>query len=495
MSRLRAWLWMVLLLPGMGGGGTPAEGPLDPAEQLLPEQLATPFTGDLPQMVKRGFVRVLVSNNRTNYFLAGARKAGFEYELMEQYAKYLNREKGRSEIPVDMIYLPRPFGELIAGLLAGRGDVVAAGMTITPERRQQVAFTVPYITGVKEILVAAAGAAPVKSLEELSGRRVYVLRGSSYAQHLQRLNRRLGARGLEPVRVQEVDVRLQTEDLLELLNAGVIDYTFADDHIARLWQEVFPEIRLLPDISINDDGQIAWAVRKGNPSLLQSLNGFLRKHRKGSLLGNVLFRRYYGSTRWITNPVGRAERRKLRRLERLFRKYADQYGFDWLMIAAVAYQESHLDQDKRNPSGAIGIMQIKPETAASKPVGITDIGGLENNIHAGVKYLAYLRDRYFTAPAIGTLDRAFFSFAAYNAGPARVRKMRRLAQRMGLDPNRWFDNVELAALKLVGRETVRYVRNILKYYTAYRLILDQNRQREQVKEALCGDRPGGCPGE
>ncbi len=488
-------LLLLMLLGGwlplaVAGEPVPAADAVE--ESLLPDAFGKPFTGDLPAMRKRGFVRVLVSPSRTNYFLVGAKKAGFEYELTQAYQNYLNQEKGESRIPTDLVYLPLPFARLLGSLVEGRGDLVAAGMTITPERQRVVDFTEPYITGVKEILVAAADAPPVERVEQLSGQQVYVLRGSSYAQHLRRLNQRLRRDGIAPVRIQEVPLALQTEDLLELVNAGVFDYTFADDHIARLWQEVLPSILLVPDVSINQDGRIAWAVRKGNPELLASLNRFIKGHRKGSLLGNILFKRYYRNTRWITNPVGKRERKRLRQVEALLRKYAGEYGFDWLMIAAVAYQESGLDQSKHNPSGATGIMQIKPATAASKPIGIDHVERLENNIHAGVKYLAYLRDRYFTDPAIAPADRVYFSFAAYNAGPAKVRRMRSLAKKMGLDPNRWFDNVEIAAQKLVGRETVRYVRNILKYYVAYRLLQEQSKQREQEKERLCGDDSPGC---
>lgn len=486
--RLLPWLLWGLL--GWAGGGAAAE--TAPQPEILPDDLGEPFSGDLPALRKRGFIRVLVAPSRTNYFLAGARKAGFEYELTQAYEAFLNRDTGGSKIRTDLIYLPQPFGDLLPALVAGRGDLVAAGVTVTPERQRQVDFTDPYITGVKEILVAAADAPEVKRIEDLSGRRVFVLAGSSYAQHLQRLNRRWRSQGIGPVKVEEVDIHLQTEDLLELVNAGVFDYTFADDHIAGLWREVLPGIRLLPEVSINRDGRIAWAVRRNSPQLLASLNRFLKNHRKGSLLGNILFRRYYRNTRWITNPVGRRERQRLREVEPLLQKYARQYGFDWLMIAAIGYQESGLDQSRRNPSGAVGIMQIKPSTAAGKPVEIGNIDRLENNIHAGVKYLAYLRDRYFSDPGMPAADRAYFSFAAYNAGPARVRRMRSLAKQMGLDPDRWFDNVEIAALKLVGQETVRYVRNILKYYVAYRMLEEQSKRREQARERLCDGEPKSC---
>ena len=156
----------------------------------------------------------------------------------------------------------------------------------------------------------------------------------------------------------------------------------------------------------------------------------------------------------------------------LFRQYAGTYEFDWLLVAAQGYQESRLDQSVVSRVGAIGVMQLLPTTAADPNVGIPDIDELEPNIHAGVKYLRFLRDRYFADDAVDALNQALFSFAAYNAGPARVARLRRQAGDLGFDPNVWFRNVENVAAKEIGRETVQYVSNIFKYYIAYRRIAD-----------------------
>ena len=152
------------------------------------------------------------------------------------------------------------------------------------------------------------------------------------------------------------------------------------------------------------------------------------------------------------------------------------------MVAAQGYQESRLDQKARSSAGAIGIMQLLPSTAADKNVGIPDISTAENNIHAGVKYLDFIRNRYFSDPEMDTFNKTMFAFAAYNAGPARVRKLRDKAAQQGYDPNVWFDNVELLAAKEIGRETVQYVANILKYYIAYRLSLQQQLERKQARD-------------
>ena len=195
-----------------------------------------------------------------------------------------------------------------------------------------------------------------------------------------------------------------------------------------------------------------------------------RRLQRGTLIGNTLIKRYYGNTRWITNPLEQDEREKLARMSDLFRKYGERYGFDWLALAAQGYQESMLDQRRKSPAGALGVMQVLPSTAGDPNVGIDGIDSLEPNIHAGTRYLAFLRDRYFDTGEFDEANRLAFSWAAYNAGPARVRIMRAKAEELGFDPNRWFGNVEHAALAVAGREPVRYVRNVYKYYATYRML-------------------------
>lgn len=199
-------------------------------------------------------------------------------------------------------------------------------------------------------------------------------------------------------------------------------------------------------------------------------------------MGNILFTRYYKNTKWIKNPVSPKERRKLEFYRKLFVKYGKRYNFTWYMIAAQAYQESQLNPNKKSPSGAIGIMQVLPKTASDKKINIRNIRNVENNIHAGVKYLDYLRKTYFSSKKIGPLDRVFFSWAAYNAGPNKINRLRKLASKRGLNPNRWFYNVEEIASEKIGRETVEYVSNITKYYIAYKLYYEKVERARAIKK-------------
>ncbi|MHC4325927.1 MAG: MltF family protein [Planctomycetota bacterium] len=479
--RLRSIVTLVCLfiinsrtLAGPGDAG-PGDGTalLLPMEQSLSE--------DLPEIQNRGYLRVLTTYCETNYFHTLGRERGFEYELVEQYGKFLNNNRSKRR-QIVIVYIPTTFDRLIPLLLDGKGDIAAAGLTITPQRAEKVAFTNPYLTEVDEIIVGGRNVNGLGSIEDLSGRTVYVRQAGSYVRHLEMLNEKFRVMGQFPVNIIQADQYLQTEDILEMVNAGIVDLTVADRHIAELWSAVYPDIILRNDIKINTGGKIGWAVRKNNPRLLASLNEFLQKNKKGTLIGNILFKRYYQNTRWIKNPLTEDEQKKLRKLRPLFEKYARKYGFDWLLIAAQGYQESGLNYSARSKSGAVGIMQLLPSTASDRAVNIPNIYKLENNIHAGVKYMAYLRNTFFESEQIAPDARIHFSLAAYNAGPGRVRQFRRRAKQNGLDPDKWFDNVEYAAAEIVGPETVRYVENIHKYYVAYKLSEELDKRRTAGKQ-------------
>jgi membrane-bound lytic murein transglycosylase MltF len=429
-------------------------------------------TDDLSSMRKRGFIRILVTHSLTDFFVAGGSLKGIQADMVREYEKLLNEGVKREQDKTKILFIPVTFDELLPALERGQGDIAAALLTITPERSERFDFITGAKQGVAEVLVTHREVDPPATLEGLAGRKLQVLRGSSYVEHLQELNARFSDAGLDPVRIVEADSNLLSEDLLEMVNAGIIGATVIDDFKGRLWQQVLDDIRVHEDIAIKDGNHVGWAIRKNNPELKASLEQFVGKVRRGSLLGNILFKRYFEETHWINNPLSEAERARYEEYIELFKKYARQYDFDHLALVAQSYRESKLDHSLRSHRGAIGLMQLLPSTAKDKNVGIPDISDPENNIHAGTKYLAFLRDRYFADENLSESDQLAFTWAAYNAGPAKVRKMRELAKELGRDPNRWFGHVEVAAGRIVGRETVKYVDDIYKYYIAYRLIAD-----------------------
>ena len=437
-----------------------------------PFNLSEPRVADLEDMRERKQIRALVSYSKTDFFVWKGQPRGFETELLQRYEEFLNAGVEREDQKVRIVYIPVPFEELLPALTQGLGDIAAAGLTVTDERRQLVDFTDPYLPEIDEVVVTSPNTEPVRSRLELAGRRVHVISGSSRAQRLRALSTGLKLRGFPSIDIVEVDDGLTDADVLELVNAGVFEMTVVDSHVADVWATVFDEMVVQHDVKLNYDGRIAWAVRKNNPELRAHLNSYLEQARKGTQLGNILFSRYFENDYFVKNPLTEEVWRRLHRYTPLFKRYSDQYHLDWFAVAAQAYQESGFNHDRVSDQGAVGLMQLLPSTAADPIVGIADIDSVENNVHAAVRYLAFLREQYYSSPEIPEADRWGFMWAAYNAGPGRVQRMRQRAAEIGLDPNRWFDNVEHAAQQVAGAETVRHVANVHKYYVAYRLSED-----------------------
>jgi membrane-bound lytic murein transglycosylase MltF len=365
--------------------------------------------------------------------------------------------------------------------LEGRGDIVAANLTITPERQELVDFSAPLYPGVSELLVTGPAAQNVASFDDLTSMELHLRQSSSYFEHVASLNRKRREAGRREIPVRAADERLEDHDLLDMVNAGLIPAVIVDSHKAAFWARIFDKITVHDTLAVNIGGEIAWAVRKNSPKLLDEVNGFVNTARKGTLLGNVTLKRYLKNTRWIEDVRSGKALESYQETIDIIRRHASDYDFDWLMIAAQGYQESKLDQGQRSRAGAIGIMQVLPSTAADPNVNIHNIEEAENNVHAGIKYLRFVRDRYFSDPGIEPLDRVLFSFAAYNAGPGNIAKARKKAAALGLDPNQWFGNVEVAASRVISREPVIYVRNIYKYYVAYKLIEENRIKREDAR--------------
>lgn len=442
------------------------------------------FIGDLEQIRDRRILRVLVSYNRTNFFHTDKGERGLEHDLMIAYENYLNRGPRKERYKTHIVFLSKPFNQLIGALAAGEGDIIAAGLSITPERQQIVNFTDPYIKNVNEILVSNENADPITRIEDLSGKQMVVVANSSYVINLQKVNQALGGLGLEPIEIIQANDLLEAEDILEMVNAGLFDYTVVDNHIANIYQKAFTHIRLHHNFILHHDSEIAWAINKNLPKLKASLNTFIENYaRPGRFLGNSVYKKYFENPFWIQHPLDFTALDKTPCLHYYFEKYAQFYDFDWYLIAAQAYKESKFNQKQVSHRGAYGIMQIKPSTARSKHVQIKDIKtNMENNIHAGIRYLAFLRDHYFDKPEYAEEDKINFALAAYNAGPGRIRQLQRIAKRKGLDPNKWFYHVEQIARNEIGHETVNYVTVIQKTREALTLATKLAEEKRQIKQ-------------
>jgi membrane-bound lytic murein transglycosylase MltF len=454
----------------------PTASPFDALPDGLQSRLDQPFTGDLDELIKRRAIRVAVTFNRTHYFIDEGQERGLAYESLKKFEEDLNAELKTGNLKVNVVMLPMTREQMYTALASGKVDMVAAMVTVTPERERLVAFSTPTRTNVSQVVVTGPGAPAIATLDDLAGQEVFVRKGGIYDESLTALNTQLQARGKQPVVILPAPDVLEDDDILEMVNAGLAPITVVDDYLAEFWSQVFTDLTVHKDVTLRTGGNLAVAFRKDNPKLRAKVNDWIAKHGKGDGFRNVIERRYLQNTKFAKNAAAESERRKFAAVIELFRKYGKQYDVDYLLMAAQGYQESTLDQEVKSPVGAIGVMQVMPATGKELKVG--DITEIDANIHAGVKYMRFMIDRYYRDEPMDNLNKALMTFASYNAGPGRVRQLRREARERGLDPNVWFGNVERVASERIGRETVTYVSNIFKYYVTYRLLADQQARRD-----------------
>ena len=456
--------------------------PKKPEVKQLP--MLKPWMGDLDGMVKRRVIRALVAPSRTAYWLNGARQTGAEYELLKAFEKEINeRHKTQGKhIRTFVTIIPTRHDQLISGLLEGRGDIAAGILTVTPERLEQVDFGEPFFRGVKQIVVTGPASPELTSLDDLSGKEVFVRRSTSYWTHLEHLNERFAKEHKQPVKLKVAPEDLQDDDLLEMVNAGLVDVVVVNRYQALLWAKVFKKLKPREDLVVNEGGEIAWMIRKDSPKLQAEIATFAKNYGQKSDFGKALVKKYGGNTRIVKPSTSASEIKKFEQTVEFFRTYSAKYDMDHLLMTAQGYQESLLDQSARSEVGAIGVMQLMPPTGKEMNTG--DITQVEPNIHAGVKYISFLRDQFFADQPMDAHNKTLFSFAAYNAGPGRVQKLQKEAKKRGFDPYVWFNNVEIIAGERIGEETVTYVSNIYKYYIAYKLLEEQRAEKEKARHEL-----------
>ena len=358
-----------------------------PEEAMLENK---PWIGDFNEMAAKRQVRLLVAFSKTFYFLDRGRQRGISYDLLKEFEKFVNKMLKTKTLKVQVVFIPVRRDELIPGLVKGLGDLAVANLTVTPERLKHVDFSDPLLTGVKELLVTGPEAPPMTTVDDLAGKEIHVRKSSSYYESRARLNETLNKAGKSQMKLIPADEAFEDEDLLEMVNAGLIPMIVMDSHKAQFWTQIFDKIQVNTEIAVRTGGEIAWAFRKNSPQLKAIVNEFVKGHKKGSLMGNMLLKRYLKSTKYVKNSLSAAELQKFQQMVELFKRYAAQYDFDYLMMAAQAYQESGLDQNRKSHVGAIGVMQVLPTTAADRNVNIAEIEKLENNIHSGTKYMHFI---------------------------------------------------------------------------------------------------------
>jgi membrane-bound lytic murein transglycosylase MltF len=442
------------------------------------------WKGDFDRMLERRIIRFAVPYSRSLYVNDGGRELGLAAGLARDFERYLNRKyrKQLGKRPLTVHLNPTPRNELLADVANGLADIAAGNLTVTEGGSTLVDFVAPADRKPNtELVLTRADGLAIRAVEDLAGKTVHVRKSSSYHESLQALNDRLKKDGKAPVKVALVPDELEDEDMMEMLNAGLLRVIVVDDWKARMWAQILPHVRVNDQAAVGAGGVVGWAIRKDSPELRTELEAFFEEVGRKQGLHETRLKQAMKEVKQITNNTGEAELKKFRNMIALFRKYGERYDFDPLMLAAQAYQESRLDQNAEGYYGAIGVMQIMPETGDTLRVG--DIRATEPNIHGGAKYMDLLMTRHFDAAPFNEVNRNLFAFASYRAGPRNIAKMRAEAEQRGLDPNQWFNNVEIVTGEKSGMRTTTYVRNIYKYYVAYKLMLDDPETSKIARDA------------
>jgi membrane-bound lytic murein transglycosylase MltF len=442
-----------------------------------------PRTGDLDAMLKRKMVRVLVPYGRTLYFNDKGQEKGITAETVRDFERYLNRKYVKDKRPVTVYLIPSTRDRMFKQVAAGVGDIAAGNLTVTETRLQTVDFVAPDKQKTMDELVVTGPKAPqLRTLDDLSGKTVHVRFATSYYESMVALNKRFAAAGKAPMILKRLPDALEDEDKLEMLNAGLLDIGVVDDWRAKMWAQVLPKITVHEDLKLREGGKVGWAVRKGSPQLQAAILDFYQTQLLDQGVMAYRLAQYMKRIKQIQDPTDTGDWRRFESTLAVFRTYGAKYNFDPLMLAAQGYQESRLDQNAKSQVGAVGVMQVMPATGKELSVG--DIHQLEANIHAGTKYMDQLMTKYFQDAKFDEVNRPLFAFAAYNAGPGRIQQMRKEAGKRGLDPDKWFNNVEVVTAEKVGIETTTYVRNIYKYYVAYKLILAAEAEKQKALQQV-----------
>ena len=465
---------------------SPPKG-LDVAAEPRQLRIATKaWTGDFDKMLERRMIRIYAPFSRSLYFNDKGRERGLAVELARDWERYLNAKYAKvlGKRPLTVYVAPATRDKLLPWLAEGLSDVSIGNLTVTDERLKAVDF----VTGdegkrmLDEIVVTGPLSPELRTLEDLAGRKVHVRRASSYHESLVALNERFAREGRPPIELVPVPESLEDEDMMDMLNAGLLQYIVVDDWKARMWAQVLPKVRPRYDLVLRDDARTGWAIRKDSPRLKAEIADFFQNWALKNGVAEYRMSASMKRVRELKDPTGTTEWRRFRETLAIFEKYGARYGFDPLMLAAQGYQESQLNQEAKSHVGAIGVMQVMPATGAQLNVG--DIRVAEHNIHAGTKYMDQLMTRYFPDAKFSEGNRPLFAFASYNCGPGNVSKMRKEAARRGLDPDRWFNNVEIVVAEKIGTETTTYVRNIYKYYVAYKLTLEAQAEAQKARGQL-----------
>lgn len=429
---------------------------------------------DLAEIQQSGKLRALIDNSSTSYFLYKGRPMGFEYELLSRFAKKMGLQL--EVIPI------QDMNNVIQDLKSEKGDIIAADYTITKDRVSQVSFSESILSS-PQVLVQNSNNELIKSPIDLIDHDVYVRKNSSFYERLQNLSEEIGGR----IHIKEVAGNVSVEKLIAKVANGEIGLTVADQHVAKINQAFFHNLYIKTPISLEQ--QMAWAVRQESPNLLIAINKWLVKFKRTTDF-RVIYLKYFGNTQLyrsrVESQLYTSKSGRISSYDDILKKQSKTIGWDWRLVASLIYQESQFNHNAESWVGAQGLMQLMPTTAAE--FGIDSSASPQQNIHAGIEYLAWI-DKQFIDRVSDSTERIKFDLAAYNVGLGHIFDAIRLAVKYNLDPEKWDDNVAEMLLKKSepdyyndpvvyygycrGSEPYNYVKQIMNRYDHYVNMTDQ----------------------
>jgi membrane-bound lytic murein transglycosylase MltF len=446
------------------------------------------WTGDLDGIAKRRILHILVVPTALSFYFNGTFMQGVMFELGRELEQDLNKRLKTGKLPIHVLFIPVGRDEMLSKLADGYADI--AGTIAEREDTARVDYTEPLIPEAEGVVVTGPAGPPITRLEDLSGQELYVRENTAIWDRLIELNERFRKMGKAPVELVPADHNLLEDDIAQEVNAGLVPATVMWNKMADAWSKVLPHLKVHHQVVVGK-APLCWAVRHNTPQLKAVVDDFIRSHRSGTVYGNVVTRRYVQDTKWVRDATSRTDLKHFNEVIKLFQRYGNQYSYPYLMLAAQGYQESRLNQKLRSRAGAVGVMQIKPSTAAQNPINIWGVHKLDRNIEAGAKYMRFMETRYFDGEPMDDVTESLFAAASYNAGPAKIQTLRKEAAEHGYDPNLWFNNVEIIASEEIGRETVEYVSNIYKYYLAYKMVVEQQAKSTKIKKEIEAKKSSG----
>lgn len=450
------------------------------AEVIEEKVSVEPIDFDLANVKKRGSLVAIVDNSSTGYFIYKGQPMGYEFDLLSLFAEHLDV---RLKIEVTT-----SIGEAFEMLNQGKGDVIAYNLTVTNERKKLARFTNSHYK-TKQVLIQRKPEGwrrltrdqlsnrLIRDQIDLIDQKVYVRKSSAYLPRLKNLADEIGGE----INIVETEDSVETEKLIKMVSEGDIDFTVADESVALVNASYYSNIDVFTPVSFSQ--QIAWAVRNNANTLLEELNKWLAQIKRQPTY-NVVYNKYFNSPRSssirASSDFSSIAGQKISPYDHLIKPAADSIGWDWRLLASQIYQESRFDPEARSWAGAVGLMQLVPETG--RRFGAEALTDPRQSISAGTGYIRHL-DKLWGKTVKDESERTKFVLASYNVGLGHVVDARDLAKKYGGEPDVWDDNVEYYLLnkskkKFIndpvvkfgycrGEEPVNYVQEILNRYTQY----------------------------